>query len=69
MPHDESALRAVLETIPQSACPVRDIATAGQPAEFAWRALADAGYRTVVDLRAASRRQCGPRGSSTCCSR
>ncbi|HEX5410091.1 MAG TPA: sulfur transferase domain-containing protein [Gemmatimonadaceae bacterium] len=58
MPHDERALRAVLETIPQSACPVRDIATAGQPAEVAWRALADAGYRTVVDLRAADE----PRG-------
>ncbi|MGH7623715.1 MAG: fused DSP-PTPase phosphatase/NAD kinase-like protein [Gemmatimonadaceae bacterium] len=55
---DESALRAVLGTIPNSACPVPDIATAGQPAEFAWRALAVAGYRTVVDLRAADE----PRG-------
>ena len=52
MSHDEIALRAVLETIPYSACPVRDIATAGQPAESAWGALAQAGYRTVVDLRA-----------------
>src|SRR6185437_11015458 len=32
--------------------PVRDIATAGQPGESAWGALAEAGYRTVVDLRA-----------------
>jgi len=52
MSPDEIALRAVLGSIPNSACPVPDIATAGQPAESAWLALAEAGYRTVVDLRA-----------------
>ncbi|HEX6533303.1 MAG TPA: sulfur transferase domain-containing protein [Gemmatimonadaceae bacterium] len=52
------ALHDVMGTIPNGACPVDGVGTAGQPAESAWRELARAGYRTVVDLRAADE----PRG-------
>lgn len=46
-------LREVLGEIPYAACPLEGIATAGQPSGAAWSELAGAGYRTVVDLRAA----------------
>jgi protein tyrosine phosphatase (PTP) superfamily phosphohydrolase (DUF442 family) len=46
-------LREVLGAIPYAACPLEGVATAGQPSGAAWSELARAGYRTVVDLRAA----------------
>lgn len=46
-------LLEVLGTIPFAACPLPGVATAGQPSAAAWPELASAGYRTVVDLRAA----------------
>ena len=42
----------VVSTLPNSACPIEGVGTAGQPGEGAWSELARAGYRTVVDLRA-----------------
>lgn len=49
---DEQKLTAVLGAIPYGACPLPGVATAGQPPAGAWSQLAEAGYRTVVDLRA-----------------
>lgn len=49
---DEDKLTAVLGAVPFGACPLPGLATAGQPPETAWTQLAEAGYRTVVDLRA-----------------
>lgn len=54
----DTALRDVMATVPNGACPIEGVGTAGQPTEGAWRELARAGYRTVVDLRAADE----PRG-------
>ncbi len=48
---DEDKLTSVLRAVPNSACPMPGLATAGQPSGLAWRPLAEAGYRTVVDLR------------------
>lgn len=36
-----------------ASCPVGDVATAGQPEEEHLKSLAEAGYRTVLDLRTA----------------
>jgi uncharacterized protein (TIGR01244 family) len=55
---DQDKLTAVLGAVPYGACPLPGLATAGQPQEAAWSRLAEAGYRTVVDLRAAEE----PRG-------
>jgi protein tyrosine phosphatase (PTP) superfamily phosphohydrolase (DUF442 family) len=49
---DSDLLRALLSTIPYAALPVDGVLTAGQPGPAAWQALAAAGVRTVVDLRA-----------------
>jgi protein tyrosine phosphatase (PTP) superfamily phosphohydrolase (DUF442 family) len=49
---ERNPLIEVLGEIPNAACPLPGLATAGQPREDAWRQLATAGYRTVVDLRA-----------------
>ena len=46
-------LLEVLGSIPYAACPMPGIASAGQPSAAAWPELASAGFRTVVDLRAA----------------
>ena len=48
----QDKLTAVLGDIPYAACPLPGVATAGQPSAAAWPQLADAGYRTVLDLRA-----------------
>jgi uncharacterized protein (TIGR01244 family) len=48
----QDQLTAVLGDIPNAACPLPGLATAGQPSAAAWPRLANAGYRTVVDLRA-----------------
>lgn len=48
----DEALRDVLGGIPYAVCPADGVASAGQPDAGAWSALARAGYRTVVDLRA-----------------
>lgn len=48
----QDKLTAVLGAIPYAACPLPGVATGGQPSAAAWPQLADAGYRTVVDLRA-----------------
>ena len=47
----QDKLTEVLGAIPKAACPLPGVATAGQPSAAAWPQLADAGYRTVVDLR------------------
>jgi protein tyrosine phosphatase (PTP) superfamily phosphohydrolase (DUF442 family) len=49
---EQNRLTEVLGGIPNAACPMPGVATAGQPSAEAWSQLADAGYRTVVDLRA-----------------
>ena len=48
----QDQLTQVLGSIPNAACPLPGVATAGQPSAAAWPRLAEAGYRTVVDLRA-----------------
>lgn len=48
----EASLDAVLKTIPYGAQPLPGVVTAGQPGAPAWRALHDAGVRTIIDLRA-----------------
>jgi uncharacterized protein (TIGR01244 family) len=48
----QDELIEVLGAIPNAACPLPGVATAGQPSAAAWPQLAKAGYRTVVDLRA-----------------
>jgi uncharacterized protein (TIGR01244 family) len=55
---ERDPLISVLGAIPNAACPLPGLATAGQPQEDVWPLLANAGYRTVVDLRAANE----PRG-------
>ena len=45
-------LESVLSTIPYGTCPLPGIGAAGQPASGDWKELANAGVRTVVDLRA-----------------
>jgi len=55
---DDAAMRRVIDVLPYGACPLADIATAGQPDAHAWGALAREGFKTVVDLREASE----PRG-------
>lgn len=49
---DADLLRDLLSTIPYAAVPVEGVVAAGQPGPGAWQALAAAGVRTVVDLRA-----------------
>jgi len=49
---DSARLTSVLGILPNGACPIPGVATAGQPPAAAWAELAAAGYRTVVDLRA-----------------
>lgn len=45
-------LRDILSSIPYAAAPVEGVLTAGQPGPADWAALAEAGVRAVVDLRA-----------------
>ncbi|HEX6815796.1 MAG TPA: sulfur transferase domain-containing protein [Gemmatimonadaceae bacterium] len=47
-----TTLESVLSTVPYGACPLPGIGAAGQPGPDAWKDLASAGVRTVVDLRA-----------------
>ncbi len=47
-----TTLESVLASIPFGTCPVPGIGAAGQLGPGAWDALAKAGVRTVVDLRA-----------------
>jgi protein tyrosine phosphatase (PTP) superfamily phosphohydrolase (DUF442 family) len=50
---DESGkLTSVIGILPNGACPIPGVATAGQPPKAAWSELGRAGYRTVLDLRA-----------------
>ncbi|HEX6807735.1 MAG TPA: sulfur transferase domain-containing protein [Gemmatimonadaceae bacterium] len=53
-----TTLESVLSTVPFGTCPVPGIGAAGQPGSKDWKELADAGVRTVVDLRGANE----PRG-------
>jgi protein tyrosine phosphatase (PTP) superfamily phosphohydrolase (DUF442 family) len=55
---DDAAMRRIVGTLPYGGCPVAGIATAGQPDAAAWGTLAQAGFRSVVDLREAAE----PRG-------
>jgi protein tyrosine phosphatase (PTP) superfamily phosphohydrolase (DUF442 family) len=55
---DDAAITRVLDVLPYGACPLADVATAGQPDAQAWDALAREGFKSVVDLREASE----PRG-------
>lgn len=56
--NDQNPLVKVLGGIPNAACPLDGVASAGQPSAAAWPELARAGYRSVVDLRTAEE----PRG-------
>ena len=47
------ALDALVAALPYGACPLDDLATAGQPSAAQMADIARAGVRTVVDLRAA----------------
>ena len=55
---DDAAMRRIVDLLPYGACPLGDIATAGQPDAAAWGALAREGFKSVVDLREPSE----PRG-------
>jgi protein tyrosine phosphatase (PTP) superfamily phosphohydrolase (DUF442 family) len=55
---DDAAMRRIVDVLPYGACPLPDIATAGQPDAAAWGTLAREGFKSVVDLREASE----PRG-------
>jgi protein tyrosine phosphatase (PTP) superfamily phosphohydrolase (DUF442 family) len=47
-----AALASVAAELMNGACPLPDVASAGQPRAEHFRRLAEAGYRTVIDLRA-----------------
>ena len=47
-----TTLESVLATIPYGTCPLPGVGAAGQPESTDWKELANAGVRTVVDLRA-----------------
>jgi protein tyrosine phosphatase (PTP) superfamily phosphohydrolase (DUF442 family) len=55
---DDAAMKRIVDVLPYGACPLGDIATAGQPNASAWGVLAREGFKSVVDLREASE----PRG-------
>lgn len=55
---DHAALASAAAELTNGACPLPGVASAGQPRAEHFRRLADAGYRTVIDLRAAAE----PRG-------
>lgn len=57
-PADSATVVRLLEGVRNAACPLPGVATGGQPGEAHARALAKAGYRTVLDLRTAGE----PRG-------
>jgi len=48
---DDNTLREAASALPYGDYPVAGVATAGQPPSSAWRTLAEAGFRTVLDLR------------------
>ena len=52
-PADSAAVMALLDGVTNRACPLPGVATGGQPAASHLQSLAKAGYRTVLDLRAA----------------
>lgn len=47
-----AALERAAADLPNGACPLPHIGTAGQPRREHFRRLAEAGFRTVIDLRA-----------------
>lgn len=47
-----ATLAGAAAALTNGACPLPDVASAGQPRAEHFRRLADAGYRTVIDLRA-----------------
>lgn len=49
---DPVALAGVAAELTYGSCPLPDVAAAGQPRPEQLRRLADAGYRTIIDLRA-----------------
>jgi len=55
---DDAAMRRIVDLLPYGACPLGDLATAGQPDARAWGVLAREGFKSVVDLREANE----PRG-------
>lgn len=48
---DTSALADAAAALPNGGSPLPDIASSGQPRADQFQLLADAGYRTVIDLR------------------
>ncbi len=50
-PADSAAVMALLDGVTNRACPAPGVATGGQPTAAHLRALARAGYGTVLDLR------------------
>lgn len=50
-PTAEPALATVVAELMNGSCPLPDVAAAGQPPADHFQRLADAGYRTVIDLR------------------
>lgn len=57
-PADSAAVMQLLKGVLNATCPLPGVAAGGQPDEAHVRALAKAGYRTVLDLRTADE----PRG-------
>src|SRR5690348_7802729 len=55
---DDASMKKIVDLLPYGACPLADVATAGQPDAAAWAELARAGFKSVIDLREA----CEPRG-------
>ena len=55
---DDAPMKKIVDLLPYGACPLADVATAGQPDVAAWAELARAGFKSVIDLREASE----PRG-------
>lgn len=55
---DAATMKRIVDVLPYGACPLGDVATAGQPDASAWGVLAREGFKSVVDLREPSE----PRG-------
>lgn len=49
--HAATALAGVAEALVNGSCPLPDVAAAGQPRAEDFRRLADAGYKSIIDLR------------------
>lgn len=52
MPNEEQEIRKIVPGLENLVCPLPGVVTAGQPTPQEFERLAEAGYKTVLDLRA-----------------